>query len=239
MEKDKSWENVLDLLLKEIKDNSFKKDEKMPSENEMAGRFGVPRAVIRKVYGKLKEMGYIYSLQGQGSFFCGKREKIALSLTGADSFTEKMRSMNLTFESRTIECRKLPLNGNDYFYHTLEAWSPCSVFRLTRLRLIGGEPAAVHISYLSDGSFPHMEVDGSSIASLYKYMNDCGYKKVENHKLQMAVTNLSPRYRELLGLQSYENGLVLTGHGIDPASGRVIEISKTIYRCDRFIFSLS
>ena len=51
----------------------------MPSENHMAARFGVTRSEIRKAYERLKEQGYVYSMQGYGSFFSGKREKYGFS----------------------------------------------------------------------------------------------------------------------------------------------------------------
>ena len=59
MSKDWTWETIADTLIKEFKQNVYKKDEKMPSENKMSVRFGVTRAEIRKAYDRLKEEGYI------------------------------------------------------------------------------------------------------------------------------------------------------------------------------------
>ena len=59
-----SWEQIADILIEDFTKKDYKKDEKMMSENEMAIRFGVPRAEIRRAYERLKELGYIYSIQG-------------------------------------------------------------------------------------------------------------------------------------------------------------------------------
>lgn len=58
-----TWENIVDILIQEFTENEYRNDEKMPSENKLAVRFGVTRVEIRKAYERLKEMGYIYSMQ--------------------------------------------------------------------------------------------------------------------------------------------------------------------------------
>ena len=62
------WEQILDIMIREIRKQTYGKDQKIPTENEMAARFGVSRSEIRRVYKRLKELGYIYSIRGCGSF---------------------------------------------------------------------------------------------------------------------------------------------------------------------------
>lgn len=69
MKKNWTWESIVDVLIQEFQENIYKKGDKMPSENKMAVRFGVPRSEIRKAYERLKELGYIYAMQGYGVFF--------------------------------------------------------------------------------------------------------------------------------------------------------------------------
>ena len=80
MKKNWTWESIVDVLIQEFQKNIYKKGDKMPSENKMAVRFGVPRSEIRKAYERLKELGYIYAMQGYGSFLSGRRDKILLSM---------------------------------------------------------------------------------------------------------------------------------------------------------------
>ena len=77
----------------------------------MAARFDTTRAEVRRAYLHLKEQGYIYSQQGYGSFFSGKKEKIRLILNDSQNFTEKMdalkksttaQKMSVLSESKTI-----------------------------------------------------------------------------------------------------------------------------------------
>ena len=49
------WEQILDIMIREIRKQTYGKDQKIPTENEMAARFGVNRSEIRRVYKRLKE----------------------------------------------------------------------------------------------------------------------------------------------------------------------------------------
>lgn len=55
-----SWEPVVDYLLENMQKQTYKKDERLPSEHELAQRFELTRIEVRKAYDRLKEMGYVY-----------------------------------------------------------------------------------------------------------------------------------------------------------------------------------
>ena len=89
----------------------------MPSENEMAIRFSVPRTEIRRAYERLKELGYIYSVRGCGSFYAGKTERIRLVLTDTSSFSEKMKKLNVDY--RTVNLGAVKLEKEDVYKRQL------------------------------------------------------------------------------------------------------------------------
>ena len=230
-----TWETIADALIKECKQNLYKKDEKMPSENKMAVRFGVTRTEIRKAYECLKEQGYIYSLQGYGSFFSGKREKIRLFLNN-ESFTEKMASLNLPLTTRNMGCQKV---REDSLIHSMLGVEPeDAIYKITRLRILDGEPAAIHISYLAQTHFPEIARDGAQITSVFRYIRSCGYPELASDNTQLTVSSLTKKERTLLAIKGYAPSLVLTSRCLALPSGTVVEIARTIYRSDKFIFEL-
>lgn len=235
MKQSKTWEQITDILIKEIKENTYKKDEKMPSENAMASRFNVPRTEIRRVYTRLKELGYIYSLQGYGSFFGGHREPIRLMLTSDMSFSEKMKAQNIPYESRNICCKKIKYNH--IIYEALGASPEDDVYKITRLRIIHHEPAVIHTSYLCASHFPNLVDEGKAITSIYNYIKSAGYDSLIDGACQMVIAPLSKKERELLGVSGYESGMILTGTCMDKNNKTVLETSRTVYRCDKFIFT--
>lgn len=230
-----TWETIVDILIKEFQQELYKKDEKMPSENKMAVRFSVPRSEIRKAYERLKELGYVYSLQGHGSFFSGKKEKVRLFMNN-ESFSQKMASLNLPLETINMGCHRL---RNDSLIHSMLGVNiEDSVYRITRLRLLSGEPIAIHVSYLSEDLFPTISEDGSSITSMYDYIHSCGYFHLMSDNTELTVSSLSKKERNLLQIKGYAPSLVLTSRCITQPSGMVVEIARTIYRSDKFIFQL-
>ena len=79
-----SWEPVVDYLLENMQKQTYKKDERLPSEHELAQRFDLTRIEVRKAYDRLKEMGYVYSQQGKGNYYAGYLEKVELVLSSTD-----------------------------------------------------------------------------------------------------------------------------------------------------------
>lgn len=46
----------------------LKRDEQMPSENEIAGQFQMSRQTVRQTLGELEQEGWLYRVQGKGTF---------------------------------------------------------------------------------------------------------------------------------------------------------------------------
>ena len=68
IERKKVSEQVLDELKRMIKDKEFPPNSKLPSENELAGMFGVSRSPIREALRVLQAGGMVESRQGGGSY---------------------------------------------------------------------------------------------------------------------------------------------------------------------------
>ena len=60
-------DQVTGVLLQEIKGNKFPVNSRLPSEAEMAARFGVSRTVIREAVSRLKSEGLVGTRQGSGT----------------------------------------------------------------------------------------------------------------------------------------------------------------------------
>ena len=68
--------------------------------------------------------------------------------------------MGLNFETRNVGCRRI---SADSLIHTMlgvDFDEP--VYKITRLRILDGEPAAIHISYLPEDLFPRIAEDGKT-----------------------------------------------------------------------------
>ncbi|MFD2611748.1 GntR family transcriptional regulator [Paenibacillus gansuensis] len=64
-------------ILSWLHTGQLKADEQMPSENEIAGRFGMSRQTVRQALGELEQEGWLYRLQGKGTFVSAPKNKPA------------------------------------------------------------------------------------------------------------------------------------------------------------------
>ena len=140
----------------------------MPSESKMAVRFDTTRTEVRKAYLHLEEKGYIHSLQGYGSFFSGKKEKIRLLLNDSQSFLEKMNSIGIHYRTENVgfELIKDNLIVSEMFQLSEKEMDFHDIYKLTLLRFVDDEPVAIRVSYLPDYAFPDLAQRGLSITSL-------------------------------------------------------------------------
>ncbi|MFM1652175.1 GntR family transcriptional regulator [Brevibacillus sp. B_LB10_24] len=228
--------DIMDHLITDIQAGKYDPDDKLPSENELADLFRVPRITARKAYERLQELGYIYSKQGKGSFVKDRHQRIPLSLFTRESFSKKMLQLGYHYQSKNIFCE--PIEYNNKIYEALRAEERDRVFKVGRLRIIDQVPIAVHISYVAETMFDDIEQIGSKITSMFEFYRERGYTDLRSTQTLLSVTFPAKYERELLACSGLIPLLVLESECVDYRSGRTLEYSKTFYRGDYFTYVL-
>jgi DNA-binding FadR family transcriptional regulator len=59
---------VIEILGNEIRSGQYKPGDRLPTEQELIGRFGVSRTVIREAFASLKAEGLVVTRQGSGAY---------------------------------------------------------------------------------------------------------------------------------------------------------------------------
>ncbi|MFD0681905.1 MULTISPECIES: GntR family transcriptional regulator [unclassified Paenibacillus] len=226
--------DIMDHLIEEIQRGKYDPDDKLPSENELADLFRVPRMTARKAYERLQELGYVYSKQGKGSFVQDRHQRIPLILSGHVSFSQKMIEQGYDYQSKNIFCE--PIDYNNKIYQSLRAEEQDRVFKVGRLRIIEGQPIALHISYVAESMFTEIEWTGREITSMFEFYKSQGFTEFQSTQTLLSVIYPSKYERELLSCSSLIPLLVLESECLDSASGRTLEYSKILYRADYFTY---
>lgn len=131
-------------LRKQIEDGAFKKNEKLPSENELSELFGVSRVTVRKALQTLENEKFIYRCQGLGSFVNDQRTH--QSFTHLKDFDEELAGSGLRPSSKVISFGQENVNKEISSYLNLKENN--KVIKLERLRLGNGKPIAYDITWL-------------------------------------------------------------------------------------------
>lgn len=229
--------NIRDNIIENINQGKYKTDGKLPSDNELALKYGVPRIKIRKIYERLEDMGYIYSLQGRGRFFKGKSEHIELVLSGNESFSKKLKSKGYDLVTKNIFCERIPFNRK--IYNELKVERNIAVYRIGRLRFVGGEPIAIHISYLADSVFPNIYEEGKKITSVFEYYESKGFSNYISGKNLLSLGYPIFKEGEYLQCGELVPLLKLETNCIDEKKNIVLEYTEILYRGDKFKYEIN
>lgn len=227
--KDKSV--VYDELLKLIKDNRISAGQRMPSENELADTFGVPRLTVRKVYEQLENRGYVVTVKGKGRFLKEATKPIKLHLSGSESFTDKMIVAGYHLRTEVLE-------AGEYRHHSSSDYFQGPVYRISRLRIINDEPIAIHQSFLNRDLFPSIHEDGPKISSMFSYYRACGYSKFTNGQSLLGIQFPSIDEQKSLGCSGAVPLIKLESSTVDGDSGDVLEYTHILYRGDKFTYEI-
>lgn len=229
--------SILDELLQRIQSGDYPRDEKFPSENELADYFGVPRIQVRKALLTLEDMGLLASQQGKGRFLQPKPQLIELHLDGGKSFSEKMNQAGHLLETVNIGCDRIPYDAT--IYRRLAAHKSDTVFCISRLRIVDGQPMAIHRSYVLASTFPSIEQDGTHITSMFAYYRQHGYDQFDSSKSTLSVTFPMQAEREHLACEQLVPLLLIESDCVAHPQKQTLEYTKISYRSDSFTYVIA
>ncbi|AXI10876.1 UTRA domain-containing protein [Oceanobacillus sp. 143] len=228
---------ITDDIMDKIVKGEIGTGEKLPSENELADKYRVPRMTVRHALLKLEERGYIYSKQGKGRYVKEAAIPIQLSLTGKISFTEKMNQLGFELKTSNIYCEKIDYDAE--VYRILGTARGEAVFKIGRLRVINGEPIAIHNSYVSESSFPKIEEEGPAIQSMFSYYRKQGFKEFSSRQTMLSITFPTSKEQRLLSCKSMVPLIKVESDCIDAESKQILEHTKILYRSDKFKYDIT
>jgi GntR family transcriptional regulator, N-acetylglucosamine utilization regulator len=137
--------------------------ERLPSETELAVRYGVARMTIRQAVGALAAEGAVIRRQGLGTFAAdGRPTRTADILL---SFTEEMRRQGRKVETRLIHAavEQPPPAARE----ELQLGQYAAAVTVRRVRMVDGRPIVVQTSWLPYARFAGLDANPLLDGSLY------------------------------------------------------------------------
>lgn len=226
----------MEQILRGIQSGLYKVNEKLPSENSLAEKYGVSRIVIRRAYERLEDMQYVYSFQGKGRYLRPRLKKINLVLNGDESFTEKVSQQGYEVRTENLFCQ--PIGYNKRIYDMLNIPETARVYKIARLRLIEEWPVAAHISYLSETIFKDISIEGKQITSIFEYYRSKEYKKFICGDSTLSVSIPSSNERKLLQCTTSIPLITVASNCMDKETRQILEVTTIKYRSDCFKYTV-
>lgn len=201
----------------------------LPPEREIAKLTGLSRVTVRKAVAPLVEAGLIEQRQGSGTIVAAPVSRVEQSLSRLSSFTEDMARRGMSISQVWLTRGVFVPSPEEIMTFGLGARQMVS--RLERLRLADGTPMAIERAALPPDILPDPRVVETS---LYEVLEQHGRRPVRAVQ-HISAANLGAKDAALLEVDEGAAALRITRVSY-LATGRVAELTKSIYRGDAYDF---
>ena len=195
-----------------------------PSERELVHRFGVARMTVRQAMDALVVEGLLERIPGRGTFVARPRR----TASRVSSFGEEMARRNLLSESQTLLARREQAGPG--VARALSISEGDAVIHWRRLRRGDGTPMCIEDAYLNEILIPGFLQAGMP-TSLYEAL---GVRGLRPTWAEDSIT-ADIASEEEARLLEVEPGVAVLRHSRRALAGeKVVEVSRSVYRSDRF-----
>jgi DNA-binding GntR family transcriptional regulator len=195
----------------------------LPSERELAERYGLARMTVRNEMERLAAQGLVYRLQGRATFVAAPRVAQAGALS---SFTDDMVARGLAPGSIVRSSETVEADG--VLAARLELAPGDRVFHLERVRTADGRPRALEQVFLPMRRFAGIEDVDFTEASLFEVLGErFGVSLRDAHQRVVAVT-VGPEEAGLLDVAEGDAGLRFHSLGRD-SEGRPVYYAISLF----------
>lgn len=204
--------------------------EALPTERDLAVRYGVARETVRQALRELLLEGRLRR-QGRGTVVAGPKLEQPLSLA---SYTEGVRRQGRTPGRSLISLERFPCTPALSAATGVAAGEP--VWHLERVLLADDERVGLESTYVSVERAPALDTEFDPDSSFYAYLREQLGVSFGQADERIETVLATPREALLIGTPPALPMLLLHRVSKD-TGGRPLERVRTLFRGDRFSFT--
>lgn len=215
-------------LLKEEIASFMAPGASLPSENELAERFGVNRHTVRRAVEDLIDEGLLERRHGKGTFVLSGPDDYLLDTK--TRFTETFESMGKTASNRILRKLLVPARGG--VATRLRLGEDDAVIWIESLRLANDRPVCVISHFLPQQVFPDLLAKYQG-GSLHEHI--AIHYKLKLRRVESLISAVLPQGNDasLLGMAQNQPVLRVKSVNVGERDGTPLEYSLTRFRADR------
>jgi len=140
-------DQIYEIILKEISEGTFPPGSKLPSENELAKRFGVSRPTVRAAFNRLVEMGYVRKRRGVGTFVANS-PSIANPLYHSFDIKERIHARGYTSGFKQLNAQIV--QADEWLSEKLDVPQGSKVLNIKKIFTADDTPIIYFINYIPE-----------------------------------------------------------------------------------------
>lgn len=207
------YRQLMDSIKSKIVNGELKLGDRLPSEREMAKKYGINRMTVRNAIKNLVAEGTLISKRGSGTYvysYPSIQSKLELANADILSLSAQIRQTGMKSSRKTLLLRKIHPSGivRDAFAN--ENY----VYEITRLSLINDEPYALQIVYIPFSIFKDADRFNFETFSLYEYMDDQGHRP-KHMVTYLRIDELPEDYLDIMKIEPHKKVFHFDYYGFD------------------------
>ncbi len=220
-----------EIIKKDIINQRYTLNQLLPSERELCAQYSISRMTVRQAIGELENEGYVYKVQGKGTF--ASSGKIVQNLATLTSFSEDMYSMGRQPASKVLQVNKIPAYGELAKKLNLNIGEPVILYE--RLRYADSQTVCIEKTYLRGDIISAEELMDAKVTSLYKFLREEKRVHLKGAYESIETLLISGTNAQILEVPENTLGLLLERLTYN-LNGEPIEFVRSIYRGDTYKF---
>lgn len=230
-------------VIQKIEAGELQPGDKIPSENELIKNYNISNTTARKCLLELEHKGWATRIKGKGTFVLNRsEEKYLTRVLGSfhairESFNDNLLKEGLTPKNIILE-KTIIENGISSNINNRHFIIEGPVLKLHRLRYGNELLLKDETRFISLSLCPKINLLDMDIPLLKIYETNYNLQ-LENVERSLSTTVVNPRD----ATNYFENDKPIASFMLDGAvicnNSKVVEIEKSVYRGDKYKFSIS
>ncbi len=224
-------------IIEMISNEEIGSDGLIPSERELMSIFGVSRITVKKAIDDLVNEGYVYRIQGKGTFV--KKETLDQNLFSITSCTQDIEKLGMTPSKRLLTAEII--EPDKVIIKKLQLCQGEKVFKVKRVYYANNEPVNLTTTYLPCKLFPLIDSYDFGIDSIYNVLETKYATKITKATRTIEAVLAVDEVARELRIKEGDPILLFKAvtHGVINGREVPIETFKSFYRSDKFKFYIN
>ncbi|KGJ04410.1 phosphonate metabolism transcriptional regulator PhnF [Paracoccus sphaerophysae] len=228
------WSSIADTLRGEIAEGLYRPGDKLPTEAELAARFGVNRHTVRHALAALAQDGTVHSRRGAGVFVTARPTDYALGRRVR--FNQNVAASGRTPSRRITRLETRPASAREA--EALRLPPAAEVHVIEGISLADGQPLASFRSVFPAYRFPGLLAAIERQQSITAALAECGVRDYTRAETRLTAKLADPVLA--LALQIPQGAPILRSTAVNiDAEGHPVEYGTTWFAGDRVTLTVS